>query len=96
MHAHRKRQIRCAVVAELSKPVVSPGVDVSIAACSQRMIVCCTHLCGLQPFACVIGVGGVVHAHRNRIRIGATGVVAELAIAVGSPSVCISIAACSQ
>ena len=60
------------------------------------MIHSAAHLCDFQPFACVIGVGGVVHAHRNRIRIEVAGVDAELTIAVIPAGVSVSIAAYGQ
>ena len=84
-------------VAELAISVLSPGVGVPVAAHGQGIPVSGADLYGLQSFARVSGVGGVAHAHRNsRLHIGTAGVVAELAIAVGSPGVCVSVAAYGQ
>ena len=60
------------------------------------MIVSAAHLYGLQSFARIVGVGGVVHAQRNRIRIMNAAVVAEGAIAAVSPCVGVSVAAHGQ
>ena len=71
--------------------VVSPGVDVSVAAHGQRMRVTGADLCGFQSFARVCGVGGVAYTRRN-LRI-ITAVVAELAIVVMPPGVHVPVAA---
>ena len=94
-HGHRNIRIRFRVVTELTIPVVSPGVGVSVAAHGQRMPVSGAHLCGFQTFARISGVGGVAHAHRNRIPTVAVadGVVAELALDVPSPGVGVSVSA---
>ena len=94
-HGHRNIRIRFRVVTELTIPVVSPGVGVSVAAHGQRMPVSGAHLCGFQPFARISGVGGVAHAHRKRIPTVAVvgGVVTELALDVPSPGVCVPVAA---
>ena len=52
-------------------------------------------LYGLQSFACIIGAGAVAHAHRNS-RVAAAAVVAELATAVASPGIHVSVAAQGQ
>ena len=99
-YAHRNMRIRivaAGVVAELAIVVVSPGVNVSVAAQGQRMITSGADLCGFEPLAFICGVGGVAYAYRNWIRIIAAGsVVAELAIVVISPGVNVSVAAQGQ
>ena len=93
-HEYRERRIltgAAGVVAELAIPVVSPGVRVSVVAQGQRMPVSGADLYSFQSSALISRAAGVAYAHRNmRIRFR---VIAELARAVVSPGVCISVTA---